>query len=438
MLKNQISALLRAHVKDHLSPSPTERRFVTEVYKSVEAVLGERDCVQIGSYPRFTAITPLHDLDVLYTLGDWSAEANPAKALSDLEALLNQNYENPTKHSLRISTQTHSITISFFEAGEEVFGVDIVPAYKSGSNEFGDSMFMVPEIVRKSHSSRKPFMEQLIRDGQNMTWIPSDPRGYISAATVLNANNSDFRRTVKFIKAWRGSCKSDDPDFPLKSFHIEQVITRFFNSTDNVDIFDGVFDFFTNLPNSITWPNIPDRANLDRNVDAYVDGISAPQRQKILQARDHFLITLENLQNGDSAEELTNVGYRKRVSDTEKFLFDSQIPVFCEGEFKVVGNVLPREGGFRARILDALGLIEVDRKINFRVGPDAPQADVYKWKVKNDDNSPQPRGELSDHGTLNDPEHTKYKGKHYVECFAIKNGNCIARSRQNVILGMRE
>ena len=60
--------------------------------------------------------------------------------------------------------------------------------------------------------------------------------------------------------------------------------------------------------------------------------------------------------------------------------------------------------------------------------------DLYKWKVKNDDACIQPRGEISDHKTLRHPEYTQYKGKHFVECYAIRNGICIATARQNVII----
>ncbi|MEK9174940.1 MAG: hypothetical protein AAB725_03140, partial [Patescibacteria group bacterium] len=98
------------------------------------------------------------------------------------------------------------------------------------------------------------------------------------------------------------------------------------------------------------------------------------------------------------------------------------------------GNVLPRDGGFRAKILDAIGLIEVDRKIEFRIVGNQPDADLFKWKVKNDNNSEQPRGEITDHRTLRDPEHSLYNGNHYTECYAIKDGVCVARARQNVVL----
>lgn len=438
MRKSQVNALLRSYVREHLSPSEIERKFVSEVYASIQNVLGERNCIQIGSLPRYTAITPLHDLDVLYLLGEWGGSADPTAALTDLESLLSKEYENPTAMDLHISRQTHSITLSFRRNGEEEFAVDIVPAYTSGQNEFGDAMCMVPEVLRKSHAARGEFMRELAEHHQAMSWISSDPRGYISVATELNRVNSDFRKATKFVKAWKGACKAADSDFPLKSFHIEQILTRFFQNHQSADIFDAIFHFFTGLPGFVTYAAIPDRADPTRLIDAYVDDLTADQRRKINQARDHFLIHLEEFEAGDDVADLLKPGRHQRSSDSEAYLFDSNIPMLCESEFSIVGHVQPGTGGFRAKILDAIGFIENDRKIDFSLGGDAPEADLYKWKVKNDDNSPQPRGEITDHHTLRQPEHTKYRGKHYVECFAIQNGVCIARSKQNVVLGVRD
>ena len=106
-----------------------------------------------------------------------------------------------------------------------------------------------------------------------------------------------------------------------------------------------------------------------------------------------------------------------------------------EFSFEIKGEVQQRDGGFRKFILDAMGLIPIDRRINFRIKGPVPNVDLFKWKVKNNDNSPQPRGEITDHQTRNDPEHTKYIGEHFVECYAILDGVCVAKARQNVKLG---
>lgn len=435
MRKDRLNTLFRAYARDHLSPTPGERDFVSDVYKSVQNVLGTANSLQIGSYPRFTAITPLHDLDVLYLLGQWDPLIHdPGQALAQLERRLSAEYVNPTHYLLEIGRQTHSVTIKFLEGEDEVFAVDIVPAYSNGTNEFGQDMYVVPEIAAKSRHERQVLRESIARGEREMAWIASDPRGYISVAANLNQDNDDFRKAVKFAKGWRTSCKTADPNFPLKSFHLEQAITHWMSENPDTTIFDAVFDFFCRLPDYVRYPQFPDRADPDRNIDEYVGGLSEADRRKVIEARDGFLIKLENFEEGSDVGELLAVSRRVRKSTTEAYLFDTQVPMLTEGDFSIVAEAQERDGGFRRFILDAIGLIQINREIRFRLGQDAPEADLYKWKVKNDDNSPQPRGEITDHHTLSDPEHTKYDGSHCVECFAIRNGTCIGRSKQNVVL----
>lgn len=438
MKKSEFNTRIRNYVKDSLSPKEAERSFVSEVYVSVQDVLGVSNCLQIGSYPRFTAITPLHDLDILYILGSLETDFDPSETLDDLQKELKTNYQNPTQYSSEISRQTHSITIKFSEGADEVFSVDIVPAYISGKNEFGDDMYVVPEIVTRSHSDRRQ-IEKKVAEGEDMKWIKSDPRGYITTATEVNATNDDFRKTVKFIKGWRAGCKDQNDDFPLKSFHLEQIVTTYFQNDPSIEIFDAVFRFFRELPEYIQAPTIPDRANPSKNIDEYIERLTDQQKRWINLACNYFLIKLENFSEDDDVGDLLIVRLHERSKDkhgntSEEYLFDEDIPTFTETDFSIVGHVLARNGSFRPYVLDQHGVIEIDRHISFRIGHDAPEADLYKWKVKNDDSSEQPRGEITDHQTFNDPEQTAYSGSHYVECFAIKDGVCIGRARQNVVL----
>lgn len=436
MKKPEINAALRKLAKEHLSPTEMERNFVSRVYGSIQAVLGEKNCLQIGSYPRFTAITPLHDLDVLYVIGLQGGDTSGAsKVLRDLQQTLQRDYKNPTRYAFEISLQTHSISIAFMEGEEEVFAVDIVPAYPSGKNEFGEDIYLVPEIFSKSHRAKMRRYEELAERRQAMTWIKSDPRGYIHVARDVNDANPDFRKAVKIAKAWKQTCCEANESFKLKSFHLEQVITAYFRTNRSIDIFDAVFRFFCDIPSLLVKPMIPDRADPGRMIDAYVADLTPLERKTVIQARDHFLIQLENLSGSFDVPNLLKAGFRERVGTAESFLFDQRIPVLIEDDaiLRIEGFVLVRDG-FRSFVLDTRGLISIDRRIRFSVMRAVPSADLYKWKVRNDDSSPQPRGEIRDHSTLSNPERTAYPGKHFVECYAIRGGVCIARARQNVEL----
>ncbi|MFZ5856616.1 MAG: nucleotide-binding domain-containing protein [Chloroflexota bacterium] len=156
----------------------------------------------------------------------------------------------------------------------------------------------------------------------------------------------------------------------------------------------------------------------------------------IVKARDGFLRKLEGLSPSQSVISLLEAFFYQRVGHSEQFLFDFGIPTFLDVQyaFDIIGEVQERKGSFRKYILDKAGIISIDRRIKFRIKGIAPKVDYFKWKVKNDDASPEPRGEITDHFTRNDPENTKYKGSHFVECYALLNNVCVAKARQDVVL----
>lgn len=438
MKKEEFNNKFRRYTKDAITLNQEDRGFVAEVYKSFESLLGSSNTIQIGSYPRFTAIRPLHDLDILYILGDWDEQNNnPQKLLGELFEKVRLGYVNPTNCQFEVSLQTHSVTIVFKFNSKEVFSVDIVPAYIFSKNEFTEDTYRVPEVLRQK--DRKAFYAELLTGRREMEWIHSDPRGYIQVARQINQANGDFRKTVKFVKAWKNSCKKNYDQFGLKSFHIEQVITKFFQSDNNLTIYDGIFKFFYELPQIIKAPQIQDRASRTKCIDAYLDDLSQEQKERITQARDGFLINLENFSDHDNVEDLIKVCFYKR-SASEEFLFDKNISVLTDDSLGLeIGGWVWKKDGFRDGWLYKVNRNVVkDRKIEFKIIKDV-EKNYSLWKVQNDKNSPdvpsdQIRGELNKDQTRAYPEYTAYRGSHYVECYAILNNVCIARAKQNVII----
>ena len=161
---------------------------------------------------------------------------------------------------------------------EEVLSVDVVPAYIHGQNEFKDEMYVVPELVLRRRAARRRLYDEVARGAHAMRWITSDPRGYVTVAAQRDRRNNDFRKSVKFVKAWRTSCKSMEDSFPLKSLHIEQAVGGYFDSHPDCDIFDAVYEFFCALPDLIRKARYPDRANPSRKIDEYVEQLTEADR----------------------------------------------------------------------------------------------------------------------------------------------------------------
>lgn len=431
MIKAEINELLRQYVRDNLSPNEKDRAFVSNIYESFTGLLNN-SCIQIGSYPRFTSIKPLHDLDILYILGDWNEyRHNPQSSLSELFQSVKDSYQNPTNYTIKISLQTHSVTVAYMDGDEEIFSVDIVPAYIFSKNKFQLDTYKVPELLRKKHGNkRNEFYHQLSIQGREMDWIDSDPRGYIKVASEINKSNSDFRKSVKFIKAWANSYKEEYDDFKMKSFHIEQLITIQYELNSRLEIFEAIFNFFLQLPDSFSKPQITDRADNTRYIDDYINDLTQTQKNLILEARNQFLSQLESVYFDVEVENLLQPILYTRLP-SEDFLFDRQVPTLTESTMTIEGWIQKDGNDFRR--LTQQGFIDNGLKIKFRLNMGV-NCDEYWWKVKNDNNCEQPRGDITVGSTKNVPEDTKYPGNHYVECYAIRDGVCIAKARQNVFI----
>lgn len=440
MKKSNINALLRSYVKENLTPTTEDIQFVSNIYQSFNDLLGVNNCIQIGSYPRYTAIKPLHDLDVLYIMGDWnSSTANPIFDLNTIANKFSKEYKNPTPFDLDIVVQTHSISFRYLNKTEEVFAVDLVPALIEGRNEFNRNTFRVPEIIKLHRGKRrKEYYETKLRNKESVIWIKTDPLGYIEIASGVNKQNEDFRRSVKFVKRWKHECKEKNENFKLKSFHLEQLITENYKQNVNLEIFDSVFKCLSELKEKIEMPILRDRGDNSKFIDSYVSELTDVERNLIHEAVDAILISFENIDTINNINLIVKSGFYKRVSASEKFLFDQKIPVLIDDtvQLKIDGFVKDLSGfrDYKANLKLVRGVVDTKNKIDFKAVTNTTNHDILKWKVKNDNNCTEARGEITDHQTYVKPERTAFLGNHFVECYSIKNNVCIAKDMVNVVV----
>lgn len=108
--------------------------------------------------------------------------------------------------------------------------------------------------------------------------------------------------------------------------------------------------------------------------------------------------------------------------------------------FKTVGYVVPRKGFRDGPLPKRGGRVGKHRSLRFKVeGSNIPEPyDVY-WKIRNYGEEAERanalRGDIhKDAGSRTRTETTSYIGHHYVEAMIVKNGVCVARSRQDVIV----
>ncbi|MEV4689058.1 SMODS domain-containing nucleotidyltransferase [Microbacterium sp. LWH3-1.2] len=128
------------------------------------------------------------------------------------------------------------------------------------------------------------------------------------------------------------------------------------------------------------------------------------------------------------------------VRNTDETIGDRWgIPIRLDVRYRVslTGRVAKRRG-FRDYELGRYGnVVPVKSDIKFRVQHNVPGPVEVYWKVRNTGEEAIRadciRGQVEkDNGTLTRTEPTSYRGRHYVEAYVVKDGVCVAISRQDV------
>ena len=133
MKKDDINRILRPLVTANLSPQDRERSDISSTYQKIKDILGDR-CILMGSYARFTSITPVKDIDILYRLPvSTQLPYSPSELLQQLQQILESSWQD--KNGVPTFTQqSHSLKMEFLN---KHFTVDIVPAITlNEKNEF--------------------------------------------------------------------------------------------------------------------------------------------------------------------------------------------------------------------------------------------------------------------------------------------------------------
>jgi Second Messenger Oligonucleotide or Dinucleotide Synthetase domain/Adenylyl/Guanylyl and SMODS C-terminal sensor domain len=134
---------------------------------------------------------------------------------------------------------------------------------------------------------------------------------------------------------------------------------------------------------------------------------------------------------------------RAGVDNTEETLEGRWgIPTVLNPAYTVrIGATVERKDGFRTYELRKHGnVVGPDRAIILRIVKlDVPAPYTIYWKVRNTGEEAITanciRGQVvQDDGTMTRREPTKYRGQHYVECYVVKNGVCVAMDRHPVTI----
>ena len=403
---------LRTYLKDH------------ESYKNVH-----EDTFLSGSYAKHTSIRPVlgdkkRDVDII-VVTTYPSDKSSIDVLNELQDVLTQKSDYSSS-----KIQHHSV------------GIDMS----------GISVDVVPVVVDEND-------DQLYYIGNSETgeWTVTDPKGHKSWSTEVNkSNDGKYKPLVKIFKWWRRINCPGDRKYP-KGITLEKIIA------DNLgDSTLSTEDFFVGTMQNIISAYKEDYVELKINpvIDDPSDKIIGNDLLSGYSTNDFssFIKKLEEHADLLNREGTTNDTWRK-ILGTEFPKGNSAIS-FALSNYQLCINAPHRQrliwpvqrGGaafISARVVNSNGVeieynnngapLEKNCSLFFKALTGVKPPYIVKWQIVNTgfeaQNANCLRGyfENSDIGANGKRESTLYSGTHSVQCFIIKRGICVAKSKEFII-----
>ena len=375
--------------------------------------------LQIGSYGRSTAINGVSDLDMIFEL-PWSVHSRlskiegngPSQLFQEVRTSLLKRYPNT---NIRGDGQ---VVILDFKG----FRVEVLPAFRNADSSFtfGDS-----------------------NDGGR--WKLCKPVAEMDAFAIFdNATNRNLRHVCKMLRSWKTT-----HGVPMGGMLIDTLTYNFFKSNTTYndksyaaypELVVDVFDYLGNQNDQAYWsaPGSNQRIKSKGRFQTKAKRAAKWCRQALEETalskkeklwRKTFGRAFPLTQIAKAAETLVFRNTEEFIEDA--YPMDIQHEVVLDADVKNAGVV---EVALR-QLIGLGGSVRAGRRVKFVVKSCTVQKPYsIKWKVRNVGNEAMRRdcvrGEIfDDEGDETHSEPTSFDGNHFVECYVIKDGYCVARDR---------
>lgn len=374
--------------------------------------------LQIGSYGRKSAIKDVSDLDIIFEISEDDFKKYNNRTHNGQSDLL-QDVKNAicnTYSSTRIRGDRQVVVVEFTD-----YVIEVCPAYL-----LEDSSYKYPDA----------------KDGGS--WKITKPRQEISEIKDFNTEcNDNVRRLAKMIRAWKNKNGVEIGGLLIDTFAYD-----FFKEYEDLQQ-SGIAEFDNVLLNFFEYL----KSRNEHQKYWYAPG----SKQKVFKKRSFIKKAkkaFENIQEAIEKSDKDNVygiwrrlfgnvfPYPQAVLESsvnytrfEQFI-ENLYPLDIRNSLKI--DCIISQKGFRDMLLSQIPFIRSTKKLKFYIkNTDVLSPYEVKWKVKNKGEIAKKRnmlrGEIhNDTGTQTKIENSNFSGEHYVECYIIKNGICVARDRTNV------
>lgn len=386
------------------------------------------NCLQVGSYGRWTAINGISDLDMLYIMPNslwqtYNKKGGQSKLLDDTKAAISSRYPNTSVKKDRLVVQV------LFKN----FMIEIQPVFENS-----DGSFQYPDTYH---------------DG---SWKPTKPRAEIKAMREsVDQKNKNLRRLCKMMRAWKNK-----QGVGMGGLLIDTLAHNFLNSTTGYDkrsinsyhlMCRDFFKFLSEEPNKEFYLALGSNQRVNvkskfqkaakKSYDLSLEAIEADQSKSAYKKWKNIFGNPFPSSSIQLSESLESKAYS--FDNTEEFI-DRLYPL--DVKYNLIIDSIVIQDGYRENTLRnmlARGIkFRTKKKLNFFITDHNISGDfTVKWKILNRGLEAEKRNKirgqiLDDKGYKTREETTNFDGEHIVECFAIQNGVVIARGIIDVPISM--
>lgn len=383
----------------------------------------------VGSVGRETAMNGSSDLDIIFDLPSKtfkkfdSYKGNGQSALlQEVKNVLKQRYPKTD-----ISGDGQVVVIEFTN-----YTVELVPGFKQS-----DDSFKYPNT----------------HDGGN--WKKTDPLPEKSESIKTdNDTNGNFSNMCHILRAWKNK-----KGFKFGGLLIDTLVYNFLNTNKKYKLigFDSYLDtvkelfkylkdldkeqkYWFALGSNQHVYNCDNGKFVDEAQDAYnkikdMDSTSEDLNSTLREIFGNKFPKEDKVKKESNSNR--NYNYIS-FDDTEEFIED-KVQVDIRYNLSIECRV--KQNGWRDKVLSYMlknhEWLKPDKSLIFFIEKtDVPKPYNIYWKVKNEGDVAKARncirGQILKTNKDIQYERTCFKGPHYVECYIIKNGICVARDRIEV------
>lgn len=396
----------------------------------------------IGSYGKQTHIRPPKDIDLLFKMPDSEFERFDSLSGNKQSQLLQEirtTLKNRFSTTEEIKAWGKIILINFTESNHTV---ELLPAWRLDSGEY-----RIPNTS----------------DGGS--WDIWNPSAEIKAIHDSNTQTKHTKSLVRILKSWARNC-----NVPLNSFILEILVVEHlqvqYDNRINKPYSQLVLDFFEYLVAKCNGSvySFGNHQQISLGDCWFSKAASALSRaQKAVEYEEQnkmrssslewqkvfgsdFPTMADQIPAADSTLNKITQLTQKYPSSEEQYLDqDFNIPIQLISDYEVFVDAEITQNGFREGklanfITNHFPLLK-GKKLKFKVQKiNVPDPYRIMWKVRNFGDEAKEagglRGEITnDAGFGEKAESTLYHGEHYVECYVIKDGMCVAMDKVLVPIG---